>query len=1057
MLVATLTAVLALPGGAHAQIEIESADLGGLQARAIGPATMSGRIAAIDAVPVDPLTIWVGAAGGGVWKSDDGGIAFEPVFDDHTQSIGAVAIDPSDPETVWVGTGESWVRNSVSVGTGVYRTTDGGTSWERKGLADSERIARIVVDPSDGDRVFVCAMGHLWDANEERGVFRTTDGGETWERVLYVDADTGCSDLAMDPHAPTILYAGMWQYRRQPWSFESGGPGSGLYRSLDGGTTWEELAEGLPEGDKGRIAVGVAASQPNVVYAYVEAETSALFRSDDLGENWREVNAEGGMQARPFYFGSIVVDPTDPDRVYKHGYSLTVSTDGGKTSTNAMTQGFRPVVHSDSHALWINPTNPNEVLLGTDGGVYVSYDRGNAWRLVRTLPVSQFYEVGYDMDYPYNVYGGLQDNGSWQGPSRRVRGIRNRDWTNIASGDGFHAVVDPTDPDYVYVESQGGNLLRYRRSTGEQKQIRPHATGERSARPDGTDDPETGNETELRWNWNSPLHAGAAEPGTLYAGSQYLLRSRDRGESWERISPDLTTDDPDKQRQAESGGLTIDNTSAENHTTIYTISASPIDPSVIWVGTDDGNLQMTRDGGASWENLARNASVPSTAAAAAAGASVPPGTWVSHVEASPHAAGTAFVTFDGHRTGDKTPYVLRTDDFGQTWTSLATADITGYAHIVKQDPVNPDLLFLGTEFGLYLSLDGGLNWARYSAEYGGLPPVGVRDLAIHPREHDLILATHGRGIYILDDITPLRHLDAEALASELALLPSRPAVQFVGGGWQEFPGNDVYVGPNPPEAASVVYYQKRRHMFGDLFVEVYDAEGELVATVPGGKRRGLNRVDWQMRLPAPKIPPASTLTSAFSGPLLAEGEYAVRVIKGDSTYEGSVALAPDPRLPHSSEDRRLGQSTAMEMYRLLENLTFIVEATIDLRDQATARADSAEIADDGRSVRRLREFASDLDAFRTDLVASGDGGRLSGEEKLREKLGNLYGAVVNYAGRPTDSQIAAKVDLAKQMEEAVERFDRLIGPELDALNGFLSDRGVDLLVLLTREEWEAGE
>jgi hypothetical protein len=459
---------------------------------------------------------------------------------------------------------------------------------------------------------------------------------------------------------------------------------------------------------------------------------------------------------------------------------------------------------------------------------------------------------------------------------------------------------------------------------------------------------------------------------------------------------------------------------------------------------------VTRDSGATWEDVAGNA-LEATAA------SVPAGTWVSHVDASPHRIGTAFVTFDGHRTGDKTPYVLRTDDFGQTWTSLATEDIAGYAHVVKQDPVNPDLLFLGTEFGLYLSLDGGLNWARYSADHGGLPPVAVRDLAIHPREHDLILATHGRGIYILDDITPLRHLDREALASELALLPSRPAVQFVGGGWQEFPGNDDYVGPNPPEAASIVYYQKRRHMFGDLFVEVYDGEGERVATVPGGKRRGLNRVDWQMRLPAPKVPPAATLTSAFSGPLLAEGEYTVRVIKSDSTYQSTIALSPDPRSPHSFEDRRLGQTTAMEMYRLLENLTYIVEATIDLRDQATARADSAENADDRGSARRLRDYASDLDAFRVDLVATGEGGRLSGDEKLREKLGNLYGAVARFGGRPTDSQIAAKDDHANQMEEAVERFGALTGTRLDALNGFLVDRGIDPLELLGREQWETAQ
>jgi photosystem II stability/assembly factor-like uncharacterized protein len=1014
---------LAVPESGHAQVEIQSADFGGLRARAIGPAVMSGRISSIDAFPEDPLTIWVGTSGGGVWMSDDAGVTFSPVFDDHIQSIGAVRIDPSDKNTVWVGTGETWTRNSVSVGAGVFRTSDAGESWDLMGLEDTERIAQIVVDPTDSNRVFVCATGHLWDSNEERGVFRTTNGGETWEKILYVDDSTGCSDLDMDPHAPTILYAGMWQFRRWPYFFESGGPGSGLYRSVDGGDTWEELTNGLPEGDKGRIAISIAASQPNIVYAHVEAENSGLFRTNDMGASWEEVNTGGSFQQRPFYFSLINVDPTDPDRIYKPGYSLTYSSDGGRAFTSAFSEGFGGAVHPDHHAFWINPNNPNELLIGTDGGVYISYDRAQSWRMVQGLPVSQFYEVSYDMEFPYNVYGGLQDNGTWMGPSRSPGGIENKDWKNIAAGDGFHAFVDPTDPDFVYAESQGGNLMRHRKSIGETKQITPF--------------PEEG-DPEFRWNWNSPIHLSANDPATLYAGSQYVLRSRDRGDSWERISPDLTTNDPEKQKQEESGGLTTDATTAENHTTVYSISESPVDASVIWAGTDDGNLQITRDGGATWTNVVGNTGVPAN-------------TWVSHVEASSHDAGTAFVTFDGHRTGDMTTYVLVTTDFGETWISVVTEQVDGYAHVIKQDPVNPDLLFLGTEFGLYISLDGGTNWARYSADAGGLPPVAVRDLTIHPREQDLIIATHGRGIYILDDITPLRHITQEVLDSDLTVLPTRPAFMLPATQVQQFPGNGEYYGPNPAEAASIVYYQKRRHLFGDMKAEIYDADGELITEIPAGKRRGLNRVEWMMRLPAPKLPPASSLVFAFAGPRMPEGDYTVRIQKGDDAFEGTVSLAPDPRSPHSAADRALGQETSMRMYVMLESLAYAVEAVIDLRDKANLAADSTQ---DGRAESRLREYAESLDEFRTDLVSASDEGLFAGEEMLREKLGNLFGAVSMYDGRPTGSQITRVDVLAGQFEEAQARFEQLVGPDLDELNEYLVGREQAPLDLMTREAWE---
>ncbi len=1009
---------LAMPAAVTA-VEIDSNTFGGLEARAIGPATMSGRVAAIDAVAEDPLTIYVGSASGGVWKSIDGGVTYEPVFDDHIQSIGAVRIDPNDSEVVWVGTGEGWTRNSTSVGDGVYKTTDGGKSWTHMGLTESERITRILVDPTDSDTVLVCATGQLWSANEERGVYRTKDGGESWEQVLAVDQDTGCSDLATDPQDSSILYAGMWQFRRYPDFFESGGPGSGLYRSMDGGDTWEEMTEGLPEGDKGRIGIAVAPSRPNVVYAVVESDDTALYRSDDLGRSWAKLNTSFNVAARPFYFAYLVVDPLDHNRVYKPGFSLTISTDGGKSFSNMFTSGLGGGVHSDHHALWINPNNVNELLLGTDGGVYISNSQGNAWRFVGALPLSQFYHVSHDMKFPYNVFGGLQDNGNWMGPSRKAFGISNADWKIIGpQGDGFVVVADPKDDNYIYAESQGGNIGRYNLVTDQTKTIKPFA-GE--------------GEESLRFNWNAPIHMSRHEKGAIYFGSQHLHRSYDRGESWETISPDLTTDDPERQRQMESGGLTIDNSTAENNATLFTISESPLDENVIWVGTDDGYVQVTRDGGASWTNVTANID------------GLPEGLWVSEVEASHHAEGTAYVTVDGHRSGDMTTYVFRTSDFGASWESLAAENIEGYAHVIREDPVNGDLLFLGTEMGLWISIDGGAQWARFS---GNVPRVSVRGLAIHPRDHDLVIGTHGRGIYILDDITPLRALTAEILESEVALLPSRPAVLMMSSGPSWFGGDANFVGEGLPEAASIFFYQKKRHLFGDLNVEIYDTEGDLLATIPAGKRRGINRVDLPTRMPPPKLPPASSLVFAFQGPRLLEGDYSYKLTKGKTTLDGTVSLIADPRSPHSAEDRKLQQETSMSLYRRLADLTYLVETSLKLEKEAAERGEASSRK---ASKRALEEYAAKLETFRGSIVSTHPAGWLSGDEKLREHLGNLYGSIVAYEGRPTATQLERTEELLAELDEAEARFARLVGADLDAVNAKIGEP----LTLMTREEWEA--
>ena len=1004
------------------QIKITPAIFGAIEARSIGPAVTGGRIMDIEAVPQTPRIIWVGTASGGVWKSTNGGVTFKPVFDQHTQSIGALAIDPLHPDTVWVGTGEGCVRNSVSVGDGVYKTTDGGETWTHLGLEQTERISDILIHPTDPNIVYVAALGHLWNANQERGVYKTEDGGKTWEKILYVDENTGCADLAMDPQDANILYAAMWQFRRWPYFFKSGGPGSGLYKSTDGGKTWKKLTSGLPGGELGRIAIAVAPSRPNRLYAVVEAEKTALYRSDDLGESWQKVNASFNITARPFYFGHLAVDPRDYNRVYKPGFTLGISEDGGQSFTSPFTSGFGAGVHSDHHALWINPGNPYHLLLGTDGGVYESLDRGHTWRFLRNLPVSQFYRVSVDMADPYNVYGGLQDNGSWMGPSRSPNGIENRDWQNIGGGDGFYVLVDPTDPDIIYAESQGGNVYRYNRRTGERKEIKPMPTE---------------GEPEYRFNWNTPIALSPGRPGILYVGAQFLFRSRDRWETWEKISPDLTTNDPQKQRQKESGGLSPENTTAENHCTIYAIAESPLDTSVIWVGTDDGNVQVTRNGGNSWTNVSSN--VPD----------LPANTWVSSVEPSHHHAGTAYVTFDGHRTGDMKPYIYKTTDFGQTWVPLSTEGIRGYVHVIREDPVNPSLLFLGTEFGLYVSIDGGQQWARFT---GKLPPVSIRDLVIHPREADVVLATHGRGIMIIDDITPLRHLTPEILAAEAALLPSRPAIRRLPVVYQHFPGDAEFIGRNPGEAAVITYYLKKRHLFGDLRVEIYDPEGKLIKKIPGTKRRGINRVQWAMRMKPPRVPPAPTLAvRALFGPMVPEGTYTIKLIKGQKTYTSTVSVLPDPNSPHSAADRALQQRTVMTLYRMQEDLAYTAEAITDLRKQALSRAERLKSRD--RLARRLRRFADRLNSLHAMLVSDARG-IFSGDPKLREKVVDLYGAVSSYGGRPSESQLRRMHFLQSEIRNAEARLTSLLNSQLPGLNRALRKKKLPELKLMSRESFE---
>jgi photosystem II stability/assembly factor-like uncharacterized protein len=1035
VLTALLISILFAASAPAQETQFDSDAISGLGARNIGSATMSGRVTSIAAVKEDGrLTVYIGAASGGVWKSSNGGTTFKPVFDkEAVQSIGAIAIDPQSPKTIWVGTGEAWTRNSTSVGEGIYKSTDGGDSWTNMGLKNSERIAKILIDPKNSDTVYACAPGKLWSDSEDRGVYKTTDGGKSWNKILKgSNLSTGCAMISMNAQDPKVLFAAMWDFRRKGWTFRSGGEnstaasGSGFFQTADGGTTWRELDEksaaGLPAKPWGRIAVTIAPSKPNVVYAMIESTRSALFRSEDGGKTWEERDRSNWMVWRPFYFANLIVDPKNENKVYKPDLTLIMSEDGGKSFS-----GIGNGAHGDFHDVWVNPENTDHLIAGDDGGIWYSYDGGNAWWKGNNLPISQFYHVSVDQADPYHVFGGLQDNSDWMGDSQYPGGITNGRWENLFGGDGFWVFPDPTDPSYVYAESQGGEMGRVNRFTLESRGIKPQ--------------PNYG-EGKLRFNWNTPIHMSPNEKGTIYIGAQFLFRSRDQGQTWDRISPDLTTNDPEKQKQEESGGVTVDNSDAETHTTIYSISESPRDGQAIWVGTDDGNLQLTRDGGKSWSNVVSN--VPH----------LPKASWVSWVEAGLYDAATAYAAFDRHTFGDMEPHVFKTTDFGKTWTPIVAADsgVRGYAHVIKEDPVAPNLLYMGTEFGLWLSLDGGKHWAQYKGH--DFPTVAVRDVVVHPRESDLVLATHGRGIWIVDDITPLRKMTPEVMAQEATFLQAKPAQQRLNanGGWAE--GSAVFTGANPPDAALITYYQKKRHIFGKMKLEVFDATGKLVDTLPPNSRRGISRVEWPMRLKAPRVPPAATVAGeATQGPRVLPGTYTIKMTRGAETYSTQLVVGLDPRAKYTPEDRKLEFDAAMRVYNLLGDMSFDVDRINGLHDALLDRA--AKLTGDAALAKHLQELAQKVEELRRKIVATKEGGAVTGEIRIREKTAGLYGDLLNYEGRPTDYQVGRIDSLKRELGDIEAESEAFVTKEIATVNKSLAQKKLEAIQPLTRKAWDA--
>lgn len=971
------------------QVKLSSASLGKMEARAIGPAVMGGRITAIEGVNSDPRTIYVGTAGGGVWKTTNGGSQFKSIFDKHCQSIGALAVDQTNPDVVYVGTGESNMRNTVSIGNGIYKTTDGGENWVFSGLPESEHISKLVIHPNDANTIFAAVPGKLFSNSAERGLYKSSDAGKTWTKILFVNDSTGCADFALNPKNPDVMYATFWQFRRKPFAFSSGGPGSAIMKSTDGGKTWKKIHKGLPDGDIGRAAIALAPTDPNKIVAIVESKKTGLYISADGGETWTSQSADDNVCARPFYFSTIVVDPLDANRVYRPAFQFSYSEDGGFSWVRA--QNSSGWVHSDMHALWINPKNTSQMYVGTDGGVYMSVDRGNNWIYLNNIPVSQFYHVTYDNQDPYYVYGGLQDNGSWRAPSQSPGGIENGDWKNVGGGDGFWVQPDGEDHEIVYSEYQGGHASMLNLKTNQWQDIQPKAS---------IGDP------KFRFNWNTPIVRSPTSKKRIYMACQFLFKSEDRGLNWTKISGDLTTNDPVKLKQEESGGLTNDNTSAENHCTIFTIAESPLDEKMIWVGTDDGNLQLTLDGGKTWSNVANNYKA----------AGVPAQTWVSSIEPSRYDKNVVYATFDNHMYGDMKTYLARSTDMGKTWTMLRSDNFKGYAHKIREDIVSKDLLFLGTEMGLYASIDGGKNWTQMKAK---VPEYClVRDIAIEPKTNDLILATHGRGILIVDDISPLRKINDQLLNSDIAFIPSRPTPVTNGHYGQGWPDAGGFVGPNSTEEALITYYLKERVNSGSVNVQVFDSKGALVVELPGTKRKGLNKITWNMRTKPPRVAEGGSKADWAStvGPMVRDGKYTIKIVANDKVASGELELIPDPRSSFTAEQREANYAAVECTKKMEEELAVVMDSLLVEQQMIKEVKDLSPV---------ITEYYDSLESIRKSLVPVKEGNNVLfvDEENLREKVTDIYYGVNFYEGQPTGSQQEGMNSIQKEMNEARNKIE----------------------------------
>ncbi len=945
--------------------------LKGIQPRNIGPGGMSGRVTALDVVHNNPQIMFAGTASGGLWKSESGGVAWKPVFDSvAVLSIGAVAICQQNTDIVWAGTGEGNPRNSVTGGYGIYKSLDGGKHWQPMGLEKTRNIHRIIIDKNDPNTVYVGAIGSSWGQHPERGVFKTTDGGKTWKHILKVNSSTGTADLVVDPQNPNKLIAAMWEHERKPWTFTSGGLGSGLYITYDGGNNWKKLTdkEGLPKGELGRIGVAIAPSNPNRIYAHIEAKKNALYRSDDGGDSWKKINDAKNIGNRPFYYADIYVDPVNENRIYSVFTYINMSIDGGKTFTRWADSYVQNGIHPDHHAFYVHPTDPNFIIDGNDGGLNITRDMGKNWRFAENIPVAQYYHINVDNDFPYNVYGGMQDNGSWVGPGYVLKsgGIRNSYWQEVMFGDGFDAMPDLDDNRYGFAMSQQGYVGRFDRVTGLIKMIRP-------THPDP--------DVKLRFNWNSAIAQDPFEHSTIYFGSQFVHKSTDKGDSWEIISPDLTTNDPEKQKQYLSGGITMDATGAENFTTVLVIEPSSVEKGLIWASTDDGQVQITRDGGKSWTNLSSR--LPD----------LPKNAWIPQIKVSKFNAGEAFVVVNNYRQFDFKPYLFHTTDYGQTWKQMLNEDETfGYSLSMVQDTEEQNLLFLGTEHGLYVSVNKGGSWTKWT---NGYPSASTMDLAIQPRESDLVIGTFGRAAWVMDDIRPLREVaknGTNTLTKTIKVYPTPDA--YITANQQasgtRFAGDAIFIGKNRRRGAMITYTVTKpeekkepstsstskkkkkkaaapvetkkdttKMAFDTISFMVYNKSNKLIRTIKTKyKKNGMHRMYWQMdekgiNYPSRKAPKKNS--GERGGVRVLPGEYKIVMSFGDQEDSTMVNVKFDPRLdiPVSALEGNYKASKEVE-----SQIEVAANAMAQLRDsKKVIDAILKQIKDKGKAYDSLRNIS----------------------------------------------------------------------------------------------------
>ena len=1044
--------------------------------RSVGPTNNAGRISVVAGVSGDPLTYYVAGANGGIVKTINGGNTFKPIFDDAgPASIGAIAVAPSDRNVVYVGTGEGNPRNNADVGDGMYKSVDGGDHWTHIGLEKSDKIARLVIDAKNPDIVYACVLGREWGANEDRGVYKTTDGGANWKKVLYVDQQTSCSDISADPNNSNIVYAGMYTYRRWAWHLESGAGNTAVYKSVNGGASWERLSgpdkmRGLPRKAMDRIGVAVAPSDPNIVYAISETKDEGeLWRTDDAGQTWRTVNRDPNINFRPFYYADIRVDPQNPNRIFSLSGSLYLSEDGGAN--------FRTIardIHGDHQAMWIDPSDPRYILSGSDGGWQVSRDGGKNWEVVNTFPFTQFYHINYDMQTPYRVCGGLQDNGNWCGPSNSLsgQGIRTDDWYTVSGGDGFFTVPVMDKPWLVFSDAQGGMLNITDTRSGVQKTIYPYPN-----RVGSVGDAMLNH--KYRFNWNSPIALSPLNPSVVYFGGNVLFKSTNNGLHWDVISPDLTTNDPKKQGNS-GGEIVMDNTAAEFHSTLLTIAPSPLDSNIIWTGSDDGNVQVTRDGGKTWSNVFVN--VPG----------LKPNAWIATVEASHFDAGTAYATADHHQDDDYAPYVYMTTDFGKTWKSIRgdLPDKAWWTHVVREDPRNRDLLYVGTEAGVWASWDKGAHW--YSLRGNDIPMTPVRDIQVQPRDNDLLVATHGRGLYIMDDITALQQVTAVAsVADDAVLFDMRPAIRWNMWNKDGNLGQRKWAGENPPNGAIISYYLKAQPP-GEVNIEIADASGRVVRRFPRVMdEAGVSRVTWDGRYDnaaggfggrgggargaggpggaagvAGAAGPDTSLaalrerrraaaeqqaagggageeTPFFSGGggvAVLPGTYQVSVVVGGKKFTKPVTVLNDPRVELTPAQVTAQHDAALQLQALAQRVTRVVSSTDDMITQLTAvqttlrrnaRENAAVLTEIDSAIKDLRHFRDSVLA----RPLAGLGYRQY--PRLREETQTVSGMVSRPQWPITDGERLRSGELVKEADGAQARLDGFIKDRVGKINDLL--------------------